>query len=768
VTLTSNPKRARFACIHHGSEPRNWRGLEDHVHKDDEGSVVSRRKRDDTSSNAKNCTWEMYWSVRSVGKRGSGVVAGQLGITKDIHSHQLAPNPFIYQVHRKATSEYKQAVGLALGHRLAHQPYSSMRRVLDTSDLRIDRKTYYNLVRNKPLEDGISNDSFEALVLALEEVGFRFVCDTSNELAEDGSVKGRVLEQVVFLSDQQITYAKRFIADQVLLVDGTFETNRLGLTLLVVVGVTNTGKNFPGAYSFCKSESKASFDFLFESLDYFIFTDDIAVPRVVLADQAAGLIASMPKAMPRSKLQHCGWHIAQNIKKRLAEKRYLAEERKAIMNLVWFYIQSSSDAELDENRTALLESVRNSEQAYIRQHWCPRESQFIYNFTKNDPNLGCNSTQRAESTHPVTKTLLNHQLSLAEASSRLAKEIRMQLKDLDEEESKSYGSTPRTLDLRAFSAVIGQVTEWAINRVAEDWEACKQAIGTGIDRQLASEQCECELLLRFSLPCKHHLLHACATGIPIPRSLFHPRWWLNGPPISEAFTPWKPQYSTSVSVSATSQRLNDLTATGLQVLTVRDTLTGLAKARFDNQLFKTNKALLEFADQVAQDDLLPTRLPDKVKKPKWAKPRKPHGKASGRSFTGAEAAEMAADKAEKSSKIPDRRPTREDSPESSDGEVIVPATPPRPARLAGESQGGNTITLALRTPERLRLGPDLAPRVTPPGETEPAWQLPASTAPPSLGQAEAGLKRKRQGTIRYKEGREDGYIGSVGLSQPRM
>jgi len=68
----------------------------------------------------------------------------------------------------------------------------------------------------------------------------------------------------------------------------------------------------------------------------------------------------------------------------------------------------------------------------------------------------------------------------------------------------------------------------------------------------------------------------------------------------------------------------------------------------------------------------------------------------------------------------------------------------------------------MRTPERLRLGPDIAPRVSPPRESEAAWQLPASTA---LGQAEA---RKRQGTIRYKEGREDGYIGSVGLSQPRM
>ena len=69
-----------------------------------------------------------------------------------------------------------------------------MRRVLDSSDLSIDRKTYYNLVRNKSLEDGISNDSFEATVLALEEVGFRFDCDMSKELAEDGSIKGRVLD----------------------------------------------------------------------------------------------------------------------------------------------------------------------------------------------------------------------------------------------------------------------------------------------------------------------------------------------------------------------------------------------------------------------------------------------------------------------------------------------------------------------------------------------------------------------------------------------
>ena len=50
---------------------------------------------------------------------------------------------------------------------------------------------------------------------------------------------------------------------------------------------------------------------------------------------------------------------------------------------------------------------------------------------------------------------------------------------------------------------------------------------------------------------------------------------------------------------------------------------------------------------IAQNDLLSTRLPDKIKKLKWAKPKKSHDKASKRLITGAEAAKQAADKAER-------------------------------------------------------------------------------------------------------------------------
>jgi hypothetical protein len=69
-----------------------------------------------------------------------------------------------------------------------------MCKVLDTSGLRLDRKTYYNLMRSKPLEDRVLNNSFKGLILALEEVRFRFTCLISDELVDNGSIKRRVLE----------------------------------------------------------------------------------------------------------------------------------------------------------------------------------------------------------------------------------------------------------------------------------------------------------------------------------------------------------------------------------------------------------------------------------------------------------------------------------------------------------------------------------------------------------------------------------------------
>ena len=151
---------------------------------------------------------------------------------------------------------------------------------------------------------------------------------------------------------------------------------------------------------------------------------------------------------------------------------------------------------------------------------------------------------------------------------------------------------------------------------------------------------------------------------------------------------------------------------------------------------------------MVNNNLLPTRLPDKVNKPKWAKPRKSHGKASARSHTGAEAAEITADKAKQSSKTVSNQISQLGTLESSDDEDFLTSgtPPPRP----GESQGGTTITLALRTPERLRGPPELIPTLAsePEASPEPQVQLPASTAPARM--EEEVQKRRRIANKLYR------------------
>jgi hypothetical protein len=91
-----------------------------------------------------------------------------------------------------------------------------------------------------------------------------------------------------------------------------------------------------------------------------------------------------------------------------------------------------------------------------------------------------------------------------------------------------------------------------MNQITNDWEACKQAISSDTHRELAEEGCDCELLVRYSLPHKHYLLRSCLAGILIPKELLDLRWWLNGPPISTIRVPWKPHYPAPLAAHHTS------------------------------------------------------------------------------------------------------------------------------------------------------------------------------------------------------------------------
>ena len=150
-----------------------------------------------------------------------------------------------------------------------------------------------------------------------------------------------------------------------------------GLPLLIAVGITNSGKTFPVAFSYCPSEDKNSHDFFFQSLKAEVFKGDIEMMKVVVADQAAGLIAACdcpnPKLLPGVQLQHCNWHAVEAMKAKYRKSGYSSDAVDELTHLSWAYMDSETEEQLTANRMALVSALRASEKAYILETWQPKE-----------------------------------------------------------------------------------------------------------------------------------------------------------------------------------------------------------------------------------------------------------------------------------------------------------------------------------------------------------------------------------------------------------
>ena len=100
------------------------------------------------------------------------------------------------------------------------------------------------------------------LLRMLEDNGFIYRTQVSIKEDESGAPVARKLMQLFWAHRKQLEAAQRFVADWVIIIDGTFNTNKLRLPLLIYVGVLNTNKTFSVAFSFYLSKSAEYFGFI--------------------------------------------------------------------------------------------------------------------------------------------------------------------------------------------------------------------------------------------------------------------------------------------------------------------------------------------------------------------------------------------------------------------------------------------------------------------------------------------------------------------------
>ena len=97
-------------------------------------------------------------------------------------------------------------------------------------------------------------------------------------------------------------------------------------------------------------------------------------------------------------------------------------------------------------------------------------------YSRNYRNLGCSSTQRNESIHPILKAVMNLQATLENAVKHMQAELKLWYKTLRLESAKSYTERPRAIDFMAFHVVIGKITIFAIESVNPEWIATKKLV----------------------------------------------------------------------------------------------------------------------------------------------------------------------------------------------------------------------------------------------------------------------------------------------------
>ena len=151
----------------------------------------------------------------------------------------------------------------------------------------------------------------------------------------------------------------------------------------------------------------------------------------------------------------------------------------------------------------------------------------IYLYTRFYPNLSSTSSQRDESYHSIIRQISSAQLSLEQSAQRLCSKVKSIIKDLTIDKQESMRKYPRLTQSRPFELLRYNISIYAMKLLEKEWHDLQQLLNA--DSPLGD--CHCEILLRYGIPYKHYLLRGYYSGEPLPRSLLHPRWWLQGPSI---------------------------------------------------------------------------------------------------------------------------------------------------------------------------------------------------------------------------------------------
>ena len=236
--------------------------------------------------------------------------------------------------------------------------------------------------------------------------------------------------------------------------------------------------------------------------------------------------------LPNSDLQYCTWHALDAMVGwyRKAGK-YIKDQIDVLKAHSHAYIYSRTLEAVELNRKQLTDLLLPDDRHYILETWKARERRFVAYYTKKLTNLGQTATSRVEGFNAKVHRHTNHQMGLQKAANKLISFVDDSWRGFFDDNDIARVERGIGIDRHFFQTPQGIITLPAIALINQQWQLL-----------ITNPQGKCTNQFRKQhlLPCAHNLQTTWSMGIPIPKSLVHPRWWLDGHILKDR--EWKPTY----------------------------------------------------------------------------------------------------------------------------------------------------------------------------------------------------------------------------------
>lgn len=220
------------------------------------------------------------------------------------HNHEAFEHPSAHPKGREISPGDKAYV-IALGQ-AGIQP----RRILTAvrqhhTDLHATSQDIYNVRRSHRVEMLAGRSPLQALLDSLESTDMVYHIQQTPESLQ--------LSHLFIVSPSAREICAKYSKGSVWLLDATYKTNRYGLPLLHVVGITSTNATFTLCYCFMRKETTADYCWAMDKLKELFYEWGITHQLTFVTDRELAIMASLSELFPTANALLCRWHISKNI-----------------------------------------------------------------------------------------------------------------------------------------------------------------------------------------------------------------------------------------------------------------------------------------------------------------------------------------------------------------------------------------------------------------------------------------------------------------------